>query len=96
MSVLAVILVGSILGIASHHLWAADTTCAGHNILYYTCPMHPSVKANQLGACPICGMHLGPVYGKPGGAVTNAPPTTTSTNTLLVTGAGCCGSGAGR
>jgi len=96
MSMLAVVLVGSILGVASQCLWAADTASAGHKILYYTCPMHPSVKANQPGACPICGMHLGPVYGKPGGSVTNAPPTTTSTNTSLVTGAGCCGSGGCR
>ncbi len=28
---------------------------------YYTCPMHPSVKAQEPGACPICGMDLTPV-----------------------------------
>ena len=24
----------------------------------YTCPMHPQVKADQAGSCPICGMKL--------------------------------------
>ncbi|MBI3579952.1 MAG: efflux RND transporter periplasmic adaptor subunit, partial [Ignavibacteriales bacterium] len=25
---------------------------------YYTCPMHPSVRSNKPGACPVCGMAL--------------------------------------
>ncbi len=25
---------------------------------YYTCPMHPQVKKDQAGKCPICGMAL--------------------------------------
>jgi Cu(I)/Ag(I) efflux system membrane fusion protein len=25
---------------------------------YYTCPMHPSVKSDKPGACPVCGMAL--------------------------------------
>jgi Cu(I)/Ag(I) efflux system membrane fusion protein len=25
---------------------------------YYTCPMHPSVKSDKPGACPVCGMNL--------------------------------------
>lgn len=25
---------------------------------YYTCPMHPSVKSDRPGACPVCGMAL--------------------------------------
>lgn len=40
-------------------------------ILYYTCPMHPSVKSDKPGSCPICGMGLDPVYGE---AVTNVVP----------------------
>lgn len=28
------------------------------NSEYYTCPMHPSVKSNSPGPCPICGMAL--------------------------------------
>lgn len=30
-------------------------------ILYWTCPMHPSVKMPSAGRCPICGMDLTPV-----------------------------------
>ena len=25
---------------------------------YYTCPMHPSVRSDKPGACPVCGMGL--------------------------------------
>ncbi len=31
------------------------------DIAYYTCPMHPSVKQQSPGQCPICGMDLTPV-----------------------------------
>ena len=31
------------------------------NIDYWTCPMHPSVKAKEAGPCPVCGMDLQPV-----------------------------------
>jgi YHS domain-containing protein len=45
-------------------------------ILYYTCPMHPSVKSDKPGSCPICGMTLEAVY-----ASTNAP--SNGTNSLV-------------
>jgi len=32
---------------------------AGGNVIY-TCPMHPQVKKNMPGSCPICGMDLVP------------------------------------
>ncbi len=35
-----------------------DTT----EIIYYTCSMHPSVRSDKPGKCPICGMELIPVY----------------------------------
>lgn len=38
---------------------ATPTTTDG--TAYYTCPMHPSVKAAEPGQCPICGMDLVPV-----------------------------------
>ncbi|HHT9138268.1 MAG TPA: efflux RND transporter periplasmic adaptor subunit [Candidatus Wunengus sp. YC60] len=41
-------------------------------ILYWTCGMHPSVRMDKPGKCPICGMDLVPVYegaGKEEGAV---------------------------
>ena len=33
----------------------------GGEISHYTCPMHPSVRQEGPGACPICGMDLTPV-----------------------------------
>lgn len=33
-------------------------------ILYWTCGMHPSVKMDKSGKCPICAMDLVPVYEK--------------------------------
>lgn len=33
-------------------------------IKYWTCGMHPSVRAEGPGKCPICGMNLVPVYEK--------------------------------
>ncbi|MDH5720846.1 MAG: hypothetical protein OEZ13_09580 [Spirochaetia bacterium] len=27
----------------------------------YTCPMHPEVKKEKMGECPICGMDLEPL-----------------------------------
>lgn len=32
---------------------------------YYTCPMHPQVHEHKPGKCPICGMELAKVAGKP-------------------------------
>ena len=31
-------------------------------LLYWTCSMHPEVKSDEEGKCPICGMALIPVY----------------------------------
>lgn len=36
----------------------------GDEIAYYTCSMHPSVKQDAPGNCPICGMELTPVLKK--------------------------------
>ncbi len=33
----------------------------GQEIAHYTCPMHPSVRQEGPGPCPICGMDLTPV-----------------------------------
>ena len=37
-------------------------------ILHWTCGMHPSVKMDKPGKCPICAMDLVPVYEKGSGA----------------------------
>lgn len=34
----------------------------GQEILFYTCSMHPFIKQDEPGRCPICGMELVPVY----------------------------------
>ncbi|MEE9166651.1 MAG: efflux RND transporter periplasmic adaptor subunit [Candidatus Neomarinimicrobiota bacterium] len=40
---------------------AAETGGAEGDIAYYTCSMHPSVRSNDPGTCPICAMDLVPV-----------------------------------
>ena len=90
---LAAVIGGGILWLAPQRLWAADQTTAGHKILYYTCPMHPSVKSDQPGNCPICGMNLAPVYDTKARAGTNTPPATAGTNAPPVKTSGCCSSG---
>jgi multidrug efflux pump subunit AcrA (membrane-fusion protein) len=34
----------------------------GRKVLYYQSPMHPWIKSDKPGKCPICGMNLVPVY----------------------------------
>jgi hypothetical protein len=92
MIALAAVIGGGVLWLAPHRLRAADTTSASHKILYYTCPMHPSVKSNEPGECPICGMNLVPVYATQSGSRTNTSPAVTNTNTSPTPGSGCCGS----
>lgn len=64
---------------------AADKAAASQKILYYTCPMHPDVRADKPGDCPVCGMHLVPVYEIAG---TNAPATSTTNSPAKMS---CCG-----
>lgn len=71
MALVMVLAAGAMWFAAPQRVKAAEAAAA-RKILYYTCPMHPSVKADQPGDCPVCGMHLAPVYEKDGG--TNAPP----------------------
>ena len=37
-------------------------TNTARKILYYQSPMHPWIKSDKPGKCPICGMNLVPVY----------------------------------
>ena len=91
---LAAVLGGSAMWLAPHRLMAADMASASHKILYYTCPMHPSVKADKPGNCSICGMTLQPVYEKTKG--TNTPPAAAGTNQPAAMMPGCCSPGGCR
>jgi Cu(I)/Ag(I) efflux system membrane fusion protein len=91
--VLVAAVAGAVLTLAPRNLLAADTKSSGPKILYYTCPMHPSVKANKPGACPICGMNLVPVYDAKGG--TNSPLAAVNTNKPAVVPPSCCSMASG-
>jgi len=78
-AVLAATLGGAAGWLAPHHLAAASATASDRKILYYACPMHPTIKYDKPGDCPICGMKLQPVYADATG--TNAAPPPPS---------GCC------
>jgi len=44
----------------------------GRKVLYYQSAMHPWIKSDKPGKCPICGMNLVPVYeGESGPGATN-------------------------
>jgi len=40
----------------------------------YTCPMHPEIRRDDPGQCPICGMDLVPEEATPPAAVVADPP----------------------
>jgi membrane fusion protein, copper/silver efflux system len=40
----------------------AVTASDKRKVLYYQCSMHPEVKSDKPGKCPICGMDLNPIY----------------------------------
>jgi Heavy metal binding domain len=88
MIALAATLGGSALWVATDRAVAGDTATTSRKVLYYTCPMHPSVNADKPGACPICGMTLQPVYAKTTG--TNSPPAAVNTNKPAAVLPSCC------
>lgn len=78
-AVLTVVIGGSISLFAQTN--APSTT---PKVLYYTCPMHPSVKADKPGDCPYCGMTLEAVYADDdatNSVATNAPSDETNSAT---------------
>ena len=79
-------------------MWSAQhrlqtTPASDRKVLYYTCPMHPSVKADKPGACPICGMKLQPVYAdatKTNATATTAVSCCSAETNATVAASGCC------
>ena len=47
------------------HFHKSDLSCTDDSckvgVFFYTCPMHPQIKQNHPGSCPICGMALEPI-----------------------------------
>jgi Heavy metal binding domain len=60
--------------LAPHQLGSTNAAAGDPKILYYACPMHPTIKYDHPGDCPICGMKLQPVYADE--TKTNAPTAT--------------------
>jgi hypothetical protein len=84
-AVLAAMLGGAAGCLVSHHPALANTAASDRKILYYACPMHPAIKYDKPGDCPICGMTLVPVY-----------EDETKTNAPAATLPGCCSPGTTR
>ena len=40
----------------------SPTTVSDADTIIYTCPMHPEIRREAPGRCPICGMHLEPLF----------------------------------
>jgi len=55
--------------VPSGHDHDASIRESSSDVEYYTCPMHPSVKSETPGRCPICGMDLVPVIPDATGSV---------------------------
>lgn len=54
--------VGSLEEAAAHAVAVHGATPGDPDaVAFWTCPMHPSVKANEPGRCPLCNMDLVPV-----------------------------------
>jgi len=56
-----------------HHPSAPVTAPTARKILYYQSSMHPWIKSDKPGKCPICGMNLVPVYEGDSSSNTNMP-----------------------
>ncbi|WP_404307034.1 efflux RND transporter periplasmic adaptor subunit [Neorhodopirellula lusitana] len=69
---IATFIVGiALIGVAQRQGWirsgnglvSSDTTTGESGETIYTCPMHPQIRQNEPGNCPICAMKLVPAAG---------------------------------
>jgi hypothetical protein len=67
-------LVGAIWFAAQRVPVNSVATAAGRKILYYQSAMHPWIKSDKPGKCPICGMNLVPIYEGESSIDTNMTP----------------------
>jgi multidrug efflux pump subunit AcrA (membrane-fusion protein) len=63
---------------------APTPATADRKILYYQSAMHPWIKSDKPGKCPICGMNLVPIYEGESGMDTNMTPGTVRLNASSV------------
>jgi multidrug efflux pump subunit AcrA (membrane-fusion protein) len=59
-------------------------TSSGRKILYYQSAMHPWIKSDKPGKCPICGMDLVPIYADEGGTNSTAGGITLNASSVTV------------
>ncbi|MEI9961184.1 MAG: heavy metal-binding domain-containing protein [Limisphaerales bacterium] len=83
---LAAVIGASAMWMANRHSHTPNSTAsAGRKILYYQSSMHPWIKSDKPGKCPICGMNLVPIYEGEMGADTNAMPGMVKLNSDSIT-----------
>ena len=64
----------ALLGLAQRTGWISaglPDTAIVQTAETYTCPMHPEIRQNEPGDCPICGMPLVPVAAEPNATTTH-------------------------
>lgn len=76
----AVVAVGAVWFIRQPPRPSPAAAANGRKILYYQSSMHPWIKSDQPGKCPICGMNLVPIYEGESGVDTNQAPGTVKLN----------------
>jgi len=59
---IVIIGVGTLFYVRTAHTRKAESVRSEREVSYWTCGMHPSIKSDKPGSCPICGMPLIPVY----------------------------------
>ena len=75
LKIILMLLVVAVISVACR---SVTPTATASKPIYYTCPMHPSVKVGQPGDCPLCGMKLTPAYAE------------TNSGSAAPCGAACC------